>query len=279
MNSSGSLSLLSQYASSDECGDSGDEGPPSKGDSPRKDECQLNVISDRRHLRKRKLELPAEVLGLYKDRTDPFAWEDDQSLHDGRVRTFAHEPGVWASYAFVSGDKQSHFESFISFLCRDVDYLKPQQLSACHVSLSRTVKLRHHWIQPLVVSLRTVLAPHRRFTIRFGSLDVYTNAEKTRTFLSLKVHKGIEHLKKMVVEVDGCLTEYDLPLFYEDPSFHMSVAWCDASEEARLQQSLHELQVRLEQFSIRHPSSLVIDVASVWFRSGNKLFELPLLQT
>ncbi|XP_075549240.1 U6 snRNA phosphodiesterase 1 [Dermacentor variabilis] len=278
MSSSHSLALLSQYASSDECGDSEDESAPAKCDSPRAHDRQPDVTAVRRHLEKPKLELPVEVLGLFRDRTDPFAWEDDKSRHDGRVRTFAHEPGAWASYVFVSGAKQSETQSLISLLCQDVDFLKPQQPSTCHVSLSRTVKLRHHWIQPMVESLKAVTAPYCRFVIRFGSLDVYTNAEKTRTFLSLKVHKGVEHLIRIVAEVDSCLKEYDLPIFYEEPSFHMSIAWCDASEEGRLLRCLHELQIRLEQFSIEHPSALAVDVSSVWFRSGNKLFELPLLQ-
>lgn len=274
MSSSHSLSLLSQYASSDECEGSEDESVPANCDAPRTDDRQ----SVRRQLEKPKLELPVEVLGLFRDRKDPFAWEDDSSRHDGRVRTFAHEPGVWASYVFVSVAKESETQSLISRLCHGFDFLKPQQPSTCHVSLSRTVKLRHHWIQPMVESLKAVAAPYCRFIIRFGSVDVYTNAEKTRTFLSLKVHKGVEHLERLVSEVDGCLKEYDLPLFYEDPSFHMSVAWCDASEESRLLQCLHELQIRLEQFAISHPSALSVDVSSVWFRSGNKLFELPLLQ-
>lgn len=275
MNSSCSLSLLSQYASSDECDDSADEGARVKGDAARVDNPALDVNACQRR-KKPRLELPVEVLGLFKDRTDPFAWDDDKSLHGGRVRTFAHEPGVWASYVFVSSSKQSETESLIAYVCRDFDYLRVQDPSTCHVSLSRTVKLRHHWIQPMVESLRARIAPYSKFRIGFGSLDVYTNAEKTRTFLSVKVHKGIDSLEKLVGEVDSCMKEYSLPLFYENPSFHMSVAWCDASEESRLQQSLHELQIRFDEFLTRHPSCSALDVSSLWFRSGNKLFDFPL---
>lgn len=275
MHSSASLSLLSQYASSDECDDSTDEGAAVKGDAARPDDPAPDASACRRR-KKPRLELPGEVLGLFKDRTDPFAWDDDSSLHGGRVRTFAHEPGVWASYVFVPSARQSETENLIAYVCRDFDYLRVQDPSTCHVSLSRTVKLRHHWIQPMVESLRSRLAPYPRFCICFGSLDVYTNAEKTRTFLSAKVHKGIGNLVKLVGEIDSCMKEYDLPLFYENPSFHMSVAWCDASEEARLQQSLHELQARFDEFLTRHPSCSAVDVSSVWFRSGNKLFDLPL---
>lgn len=275
MNSSASLSLLSEYASSDERDDSADENAGVKGDAARVDDPAMDVSACQRR-KKPRLELPGEVLGLFKDRADPFAWDDDKGLHGGRVRTFAHEPGVWASYVFVSSARQSETDSLIAYVCRGFDYLRVQDSSMCHVSLSRTVKLRHHWIQPMVESLQARITPYPRFRICFGSLDIYTNAEKTRAFLSAKVHNGIGNLEKLVGEIDSCMKEYDLPLFYDNPSFHMSVAWCDASEEAQLQHSLHELQVRFDEFLTRHPSFAAVDVSSLWFRSGNKLFEFPL---
>lgn len=273
-----SLSLLSEYASSDESDSESDDSGSPKPKSSRLENGSRNSVPQKQDKHKPTLPVPSEVLSLFKDRADPFAWQDDRDQHNGRVRTFAHEPGVWASYAFVSGSTQPELGQLISTVCADCPYLNPQDPNLCHVSLSRTVKLRHHWIQPIVDALRVKFAPVCHFSIFLGSLEVYTNEEKTRTFLGLKVHRGVEQLKRLVVEVDACLTEYELPLFYEDPSFHMSLAWCEAKHEHDLQETLHDLQFKLEEFASRRPLCRVLTVPSVWFRSGNKLFELPLVQ-
>lgn len=269
--------MLCEYASSgDEC-DSENESPP-KAKYSKLEECSRSGAVERNDVRKHVLEVPSVVLSMFSDRSDPFAWEDDSVQHEGRIRTFSHEPGVWASYAFISGSDQEDLEHLISSLCKDYDFLKPNDKNICHVSLSKTVKLRHHWIQPIVDALKGKIASFYNFTIFLGSLEVYTNQEKTRTFLSLKVHKGTEQLKKIVAEVDGCLKEYDLPLFYDDPSFHMSLAWCETKHESELQEALQDLQFKLEIFARRHPHCRSLSVTSIWFRSGNKLFELPLLR-
>lgn len=104
---------------------------------------------------------------------------DDPEQHDGRLRSFPHERGNWASCVFVpiSGEiclqwllrrkLQSNIQipvsdefskqlsvisdSFIEICRKNADlHAFPQY----HISLSRTVVLRHHWINPLVDDIR-----------------------------------------------------------------------------------------------------------------------------
>ena len=102
-----------------------------------------------------------------------------------------------------------------------------------HLSLSRTVYLRSHHIEPFVADLRKALSWARAFILRFagggreggrgGGLLV--NDEKTRSFLTVPVEEGgEERLLRLVGSVDEVLRRYRLPVYYEEPLFHLSVA-------------------------------------------------------
>ncbi|XP_017596279.1 PREDICTED: U6 snRNA phosphodiesterase [Corvus brachyrhynchos] len=83
-----------------------------------------------------------------------------------------------------------------------------------------------------------------RFFCVADQVKVYTNQNKTRTFIGLEVSAGHFQLLELVSEVDGILEEFDLPTFYKDPSFHISLAWCVGDLSGRLEgQCLRELQV------------------------------------
>lgn len=53
------------------------------------------------------------------------------------------------------------------------------------------------------------------FDIYFNKLSVYTNEDKTRTFLGLDVSSGYDELVTSVNIIDGCLEEFKLPKFYD----------------------------------------------------------------
>ena len=69
-----SLSLLTQYSSSDE----ENEG--------NEDNCK-----------RRKIELPSSIKSLFQDK----AKEDNPADHQGRTRSFPHVRGNWASYIYI----------------------------------------------------------------------------------------------------------------------------------------------------------------------------------
>ncbi|KAM6353381.1 U6 snRNA phosphodiesterase 1 isoform 2-T2 [Alca torda] len=145
-----------------------------------------------------------------------------------------------------------------------------------HLSLSQCVVLRYHWIDPFVHSLKKRLAPFHRFFCVADQVKVYTNENKTRTFIGLEVSAGHFQLLELVSEVDRVLEEFDLPTFYKDPSFHISLAWCIGDMSGRLEgQCLRELQDIVDGFE---DSALLLRVQwdQVRCKSGNKYFSFPL---
>lgn len=109
---------------------------------------------------------------------------DDPSKHDGRVRSFQHERGNWATFVYVPG-KRCQLEIQIISLCSlpvdvpilddlqnslikspliDVE-LKPS--SGIHISLTKTVVLQHHWIDSFVSSVRNELVLTKKWVTRF----------------------------------------------------------------------------------------------------------------
>ncbi|KAM9625947.1 U6 snRNA phosphodiesterase 1 isoform 2-T2 [Morphnus guianensis] len=107
-------------------------------------------------------------------------------------------------------------------------------------------------------------------------VKVYTNQNKTRTFIGLEVSAGHFQLLELVSEVDRVLEEFDLPTFYKDPSFHISLAWCVGDLSGRLEgHCLRELQDIVDRFE---DSALLLRVQweEIRCKSGNKYFSFPL---
>ena len=55
-----------------------------------------------------------------------------------------------------------------------------------HISISRTVTLQFHWIEPFVQSLKETLSVPS-FFYNFEDVEFYSNDEKTRYGIELKV--------------------------------------------------------------------------------------------
>ncbi|NXJ82640.1 USB1 phosphodiesterase, partial [Trogon melanurus] len=145
-----------------------------------------------------------------------------------------------------------------------------------HLSLSQCVVLRFFWGGPFVRTLKERLAAFHRFFCVADQVKVYTNQNKTRTFLGLEVSTGHFQLLELVSEVDRVLEEFDLPTFYKDPSFHISLAWCVGDVSGRLEgQCLQELQDIVDGFE---DSALLLRFQweEIRCKSGNKYFSFPL---
>uniref|UniRef100_A0A8C4TLA4 U6 snRNA phosphodiesterase 1 n=1 Tax=Erpetoichthys calabaricus TaxID=27687 RepID=A0A8C4TLA4_ERPCA len=144
-----------------------------------------------------------------------------------------------------------------------------------HISLSQTVVLRHHWIEPFVLSLKEALAPFSRFLCVADRLNVYANQEKTRTFLGLEVTLGQDELVHVVGAIDKTLKASRLATFYQNPSFHISLAWCVGDHKERLEGLCAQLQ------GIVHDSEDGGELTRLWAedircKSGNKVFSFQL---
>lgn len=115
-----------------------------------------------------------------------------------------------------------------------------------HMSLTRTVVLRHHWIDEFARSIQNSLKNSKRFffffshlfntsnfigifysihlyLIRFwiylNSIQIYCNDNQSRTFISLSLAKidsnAKQNLQSIVNQLDNCLQEFKLPTFYK----------------------------------------------------------------
>ncbi|KAM6380924.1 U6 snRNA phosphodiesterase 1 isoform 2-T2 [Pluvialis apricaria] len=178
-----------------------------------------------------RLPLPA---GLPGEPEPEEAVSDDSSRHGGRLRGFPHERGNWATHVYLPYRVQEEFLELLELLVsRARSYVASlATMEEFHLSLSQCVVLRYHWIDPFVRSLKQRLAPFHRFFCVADQVKVYTNQNKTRTFIGLEVSAGHFQLLELVSEVDRVLEEFDLPTFYkdivdgfEDSAFLLRVQW------------------------------------------------------
>ncbi|XP_077687234.1 U6 snRNA phosphodiesterase 1 isoform X1 [Eretmochelys imbricata] len=223
-----------------------------------------------------RLPLPDSVLNMFRDQEEEVT--DDSSKHGGRVRNFPHERGNWATYVYLPCEIQEELlelrELLVSHARRYTVSLTAME--EFHVSLSQSVVLRYHWINPLVQSLKEHVASFYRFFCTASQVKVYTNQRKTRTFVGLEVSCGHSQLLELVSEVDKVMEEFDLPTFYKNPSFHISLAWCVGDLTDKLEgQCLQELQEIVDGFE---DSTFLLRFQwdQIRCRSGNKFFSFPL---
>ncbi|CAJ0941695.1 unnamed protein product, partial [Ranitomeya imitator] len=139
---------------------------------------------------------------------------DDATEHGGRVRSFRHERGNWASYVYVAFHPREEFWELLEELksAARKHGVTLSTMKELHVSLSHTVVLRHHWIQ-------TARPDPPEQSLLNPTLKVYVNKEKKQ------VARGRQQLLEAVSEVDKSLQEFHLETFHQNPSFHVSLAW------------------------------------------------------
>ncbi|XP_062817839.1 U6 snRNA phosphodiesterase 1 isoform X1 [Anolis carolinensis] len=225
-----------------------------------------------------RLHVPESVLRMFKEQEEQEAPPDESEKHGGRLRTFPHERGNWATHVYMPYVAEEDFQGLLqALLCCARTYVPSlSPLPEFHISLSQVVVLRYHWIAPFVQSLKERLRSVSRFICRADQVKVYTNQTKTRTFLGLEVSSGYSKLSELVSEVDKVMEEFSLATFYKDPSFHLSLAWgLGDLSEALGGQRLQELQETVDGFE-DSSSFLRIPGTEVRCKSGNKFFSFPL---
>ncbi|XP_059472011.1 U6 snRNA phosphodiesterase 1 [Neocloeon triangulifer] len=206
-----------------------------------------------------RLEVPSSIKSLFGDAGGQH--QDDPSLHQGRVRGFAHERGLWAG--LVSIEVGPPLEDWTRLLNQLSDVSPcPEPL---HVSLSRPLQLRHLWISSLVADLRKRASKLLHFEIIFGDVTVLVNEERTRTFVCVDaVGSGLETACSLA-EAAGA--EYRLPPYYEGRRFHVSIGWALGDQETRLKAALANLVL---------PSPASFAVTQLQLKAGNQQYQIPL---
>lgn len=223
-----------------------------------------------------RLPLPGCLLAMFPDEVD--SQPEERALHGGRIRSFKHENGNWATYVYLPYHPEEEFGLLLEELLVKAKahgvVLTPQE--EFHLSLSQTVVLRHHWIQPFTQSLKAGLMHCKRFLCSAGRLKIYCNAEGTRTFLGMEVTTGHSQLMDLTQAVDRTMKEFDLDTFYKDPSFHVSLAWCVGDRREQLRGGIGDLQSLVDHHE-EGPFLLMLDCVEVFCKTGNKTFRFPLM--
>ncbi|RVE41831.1 hypothetical protein evm_013515 [Chilo suppressalis] len=171
---------------------------------------------------------------------------DDPQDHDGRIRSFPHVRGNWASFVYIKYPKEDILLNFINKIEKAVNQDLQRlchRANDFHISLSKTVVLQYHLITPFTKSLQETFSDTESFELEFSSVRIYCNENKTRTFIVLEVDYFTKKcLLQLCSKVDQVLGDFKLPLFYENPSFHTSILWFNGDKTS-------ELAIHLEMFN------------------------------
>ncbi|XP_048731028.2 U6 snRNA phosphodiesterase 1-like [Ostrea edulis] len=275
-----SMSSLVQYSDSEDGGSSTDnddsDRPVNSNIMRRKrsQQSQNNVGSEKKTRTAEFLPLPDTIKSLFSNEHKHL---DNSENHEGRTRSFEHLEGNWATHINVPYNPDERMIELIEELLMCLRPFDFKPMKELHLSLSRTVAIRHHWIKPLTESLQNRFKLLPRTCCEISSVKLYTNDEKTRTFLSLTVSTPGDILHEYTQAVDECFEEYKLQKYYENPSYHMSIGWClcDVIQQIS-RETLNTLQETLDSTLKEHIGLKLFAIEEAICKTGNKQFSLQL---
>lgn len=246
-----SLSLIGEYSS-----DTEDE----KSSPP-------NVISKR-------LPVPQSILS-WKGVKHHEEIEDDPTLHDGRIRSFKHERGNWATLVYILCKPSKALQKWMENVRCEQFFENGKLFDEFHISLTRTVVLKFHWINSFVEGLKEICKNLNSFTVELKDIKVYCNDDRTRTFLGITCENN-KALKSITETLNKLLNEYQLPCFYEEASHHISFLWSLGAQEEELKKHLPILSGSLKTFLLENFEDGFIEVNELHCKIGNKLYTFNL---
>lgn len=202
--------------------------------------------------------------------------DDDPLQHDGRTRSFKHERGNWATLAYIKYEPSDTMISWMFSLLEEIPVKCNIYSEQFHISVTRTIILKFHWIEPFVEEVKKLCEQTHQFNLELLNLRAYTNEETTRTFLGIECFESKGILTNFVKNLNNILAEYELPPFYEDSSYHVSFLWCLGNEVANLNNHLYNLTTKLNQFLTDQEEERYINVTTIHLKIGNKLYAFKL---
>jgi len=200
--------------------------------------------------------------------------QDEPALHNNRVRSFPHERGNWATFVHLSWNiSPKLIDNINSILLRCQENNVNLTVSDdFHISLTRTVVLRHHWIEGFNSSVRKQMEDISSFSLYLQDLAVFVNEERTRTFLAFQLCDNSNTLNCLVQQLNSILQEYQLQTFYEKPSHHMSFAWCIGDRKQELDYIISNYNATCSLITDRDDCQFT----EVICKTGNLKFSYPL---
>ncbi|KAI9576095.1 U6 snRNA phosphodiesterase [Glossina fuscipes] len=198
--------------------------------------CNKSIISN---INRKNLPQATTLLGESKASVEVI---DEPSLHEGRVRSFKHERGNWATYIFVpiSDDLLEDLQESCSAQISKLIEIKSS--TEFHISLSKTIVLQYHLIDAFVECLEGAIQNCQSFSVTLNQLMVYTNSERSRTFLAVKIEDlYMVKMTELLSHVNRVMLDFKLDTFYKDPSFHISFLWCLGDQVKLIESHLPQL--------------------------------------
>ncbi|KAA1081451.1 poly(U)-specific 3'-to-5' RNA exonuclease, variant 3 [Puccinia graminis f. sp. tritici] len=183
---------------------------------------------------KRRRKLPAPSFNPSKT-TESIA--DDPSLHQGRKRARPHVDGDWPTHIYISINFQAKTMELLKKIVKELaqeDHSKVWHLltegtpsdSSLHLSLSRPAFLKTNERDNFIEELKKVVKGIKLFEVYFSNFSTLVNDEGTRAFLALEVGSGHSLLCDLLKQIDKTLELFCQNKYYENPRFHVSIAWC-----------------------------------------------------
>ncbi|XP_015121501.1 U6 snRNA phosphodiesterase [Diachasma alloeum] len=200
---------------------------------------------------------------------------DNPEEHDGRVRSFKHERGNWATLVYADYKPSEALQSWMT----SVNTIIPAGtliLNDSHLSFSRTLILKYHWIESFVESLRDLTRSTPKFNLQITNVKIYCNEGRTRTFLGLECQCLDQTVTHYMTSLNKLLSEYQLPPFYEDASYHISFLWLLGDKEEDLKKLIPTLNESLFDILSKHFENSYINIEHIHCKVGNKLYKWPL---
>ncbi|KAG0258505.1 nuclear protein localization protein 4 [Mortierella polycephala] len=260
----------------------------------------LNANNDPQYQKRAKTSLPplpTTLTDMFKDRERP---PDNPEKHQGRIRARAHVDGSWPVHVFLEVKLSSEMFDIISTLTKSaraaahttvsmlqsieslkdlksmpVEATTAADATELHISLTRPLYLQELHLGRFTSDVRDAFKKKKRFNISFSGIQSFSNDEKTRSFLSLRVGSGHAELESLVAEMDAIAERYCQPKFYEDPQFHASFAWAiggDVLTEKTIE-TMSELQGELGH-ELRHCSITIKRLVRVRSKEGTHRIEV-----
>ncbi|KYM86741.1 UPF0406 protein C16orf57 like protein [Atta colombica] len=217
-----------------------------------------------------KLTLPASILS-WKGVTSNEEVIDDPLDHDGRIRSFKHERGNWTTLIYINYAPSDCLYTWMKSVLNKLP-VEGNIISNLHISLSRTLVLKFHWIESFVEGIKLACHSFKKFIIQLTDVRVYCNEERTRTFLGIYCQDEDKMLKCLTEIFDNLLAEYQLPSFYKDTSYHISFFWCLGDKQACLKEILSPLTSSLNKFLAENMEDAYVHVNDIQCKIGNKCY-------